>query len=1150
VGGGGPGRPGATKAARRRAKRRPVRPNGGAASAIIAGAAPMLHLYFANRLESLRGRLLAEVRAGAPTVFEPVQLLVPSLALRRWLMLAFAQAEGVAANLRFEFLAQWLYAQPRRSGAALPARTPLAPDTQAWRVFAALDDEAFVAAHPRLKAWLERADPAMRLELAQRSARLLEQYSVYRPEWLPRWAAGAWAEGPRPLSDDEAWQAALWRRVDAAAPLADPAAVLRSLLTQHPQAMPALPAAVHVFALPTMPPLHFDLLRGWAQRCEVHVYALNPCADFWYDGAVSRRAGRREKAAEDTHPLLTAWGQQQRQQLERLVSAIGEDGILDDDEYLPAESPRLLARLQDSLLEGRAPAAGDWPLDEGDRSIELHVCHSLVRQVEVLHDRLLGLFAADPALRADEVLVVVPDLEAAAPLVEAVFGSAPPARSLPFEITGRAGSQASSVARSFVALLALAASRWPVDEVFALMQQPPVARRFGLDADTLDLLRSALAEAGVRWGRDAAHRAAFELPASHPNTFDDGLERLLLGHLLPDEPLLEAGPFAGLLPAAGLEGSAASALGALAAFVQALAALRDATAAPLPAEAWRERLSQALDAFFAPEGDERDEATALRGAVGDTCNALAAADGALPVPLPALQAALVARLDDPAHGGVPGGAVTVSSLASLRGLPYAWVCVLGLDDGVFPSNAQPEEFDLIARSPRAGDRQRSHDDRALFLDLVLAARTGLHLSTTGRSERDNAALSPSTLAIELLDFVQAATGAPRSRFVVEQPLQPFAARAFAADGDPRLRSHHAELAAALQAAQAARGGAAVAAAHAATAAVADDESLDEEDPAAAARFEPPPPRFFAAPLPPPPQAERTIDSAQLARFLAHPARELLRSRLGLAWARDEAELDATEPLLPAWHEQRAVASRVLPLLHAAPGIDPLHFARAGNDWPAGDFGEPALRALVGDLQAFTAALPRDEPLPPVTLSLTETVDGLPWTLAATLPDVRPAGLVRWEWDRLDGRGLLAAWIDHLVLCAAVAQGRAAAEPRTVLHRRDGRWHLRPVEGPASHLGALLRLYAEGQCAPLALPLRSTWALAQQRRAGGSPLAQIGAARKVWHGEPWRHRAGEREDAAWRIALRGQPDPLDDGFAGRALALFEPVLAHLHLGLDP
>jgi hypothetical protein len=45
----------------------------------------------------------------------------------------------------------------------------------AWRIYAAFGDGAWAAGQPRLAAYLERADPVMRLELAGRVAGLFDQ---------------------------------------------------------------------------------------------------------------------------------------------------------------------------------------------------------------------------------------------------------------------------------------------------------------------------------------------------------------------------------------------------------------------------------------------------------------------------------------------------------------------------------------------------------------------------------------------------------------------------------------------------------------------------------------------------------------------------------------------------------------------------------------------------------------------------------------------------------------------------------------------------------------------------------------------------------------------------------------------------------------
>jgi exodeoxyribonuclease V gamma subunit len=235
---------------------------------------------------------------------------------------------------------------------------------------------------------------------------------------------------------------------------------------------------------------------------------------------------------------------------------------------------------------------------------------------------------------------------------------------------------------------------------------------------------------------------------------------------------------------------------------------------PLPPAAWPGLLSDALGQFLSANEGELDDLAEVQRALELLSANFQRSGLTEPLPLDVVRAALAAGLEDAARGGVPTGSVTFAAMSSLRRLPFRVVCVLGLNDGAFPSPVQPLEFDLMAARPRPGDRQRRHDDRNVFLDLLLAAREHLHLSHVGRSVRDNAPLPPSVLVSELLDVLVPAISPAlaledseghaawviaqrqaRARLVLEHPLQPFAEAAFRLGGDTRLRSFHAEYAA-------------------------------------------------------------------------------------------------------------------------------------------------------------------------------------------------------------------------------------------------------------------------------------------------------------------------------------------------------------------
>lgn len=1146
----------------------------------------MLNLHFSNRIEVLAKRLLTALAAPATDPFAVDEVVVPSAAMRRWLQLAVAREFGLCANLRLPFLAQWLWRlvaiHGATQGASVQTESPLAAPVLAWRIYAAFGDRAWVDAHPRLAHYLAQADPVMRAELAQAVAALIEQYTSYRPDWLQAWSASRQAlPTPHP---DEAWQAALWRRLAAelALPEQQPvAALVAALQRAGPAAVRAagLPPRLHVFAPPAMPPLHQQLLAQLGALIDVDVYIVNPCREYWFELVDRRRlahlsARGQEAGHEVGNRMLAAWGKQTQALVDGLVDLAGE-AVVDDGDYRPSEGPSeggtLLAHVQNALLDLQEIEPGSIALADGDRSIELHVCHSRTRELEVLHDRLLALFAEDPTLQPGDVLVVLPELEGAAPLIDAVFGSVPQERQIPFTITGRARSQVAGPARALLALLALMGSRVPASAVFGLLQQPLVARRFGLDDADLEQVHAWLHAAGTHWGLDGAHRGSFGVPADERHTLAGGIARLFLGHALPpqpDRPDQAGQPFAGLLPAADIPGNQAELLGRLWSFVDALQQTHAAMSRAHPPAAWASLLFGACERFIDARDDERTELRELQATIAQLTDEMQRGGLDEPLPLPVLRQALQQRLDDPARGGVPSGSVTFAAMSSLRGLPYRVVAVLGLDDGLFPGPTRAAEFDLLAASPRRGDGRRRLDERNLFLDLLLAARTHLHLSHTGRSVRDNAPLPSSTVVAELLDVLvpaiayepreRASLEHARARLVVEHPLQAFSPIAFQVDGDPRLRSHDETLAAALREALAQEtGDQAQASSLPITSAPSKSDARaherderrdgrkdanrdakgDESDddallPDVAAQAP-----FFAAPLPAPGPEWRKLSVEQLVAFLGRPCAALLRRRLGIELAWDEDELDDEDPLHADGSAERTLTERLLPaLLAGADREQALRLAQAGTDWPAGAIGLVQLEQALPPLLHFAARVREasaEPPLPPRLVELDFDLDGERWTLAITLSGLRGEGQTRWRARELHPRDRLEAWVQHLALCAAAPEGVAM---RTRWLALDQTLALRPVADAEAQLGALLRLYRQGLTEPLHFYPRSAWAYVERD-------GDIVSAQRVW--APSRPDArGESQEAAHRLALRGCVDPLDETFEETANAIFGPLRAHI------
>ncbi|MDD4101347.1 MAG: exodeoxyribonuclease V subunit gamma, partial [Kiritimatiellae bacterium] len=147
---------------------------------------------------------------------------------------------------------------------------------------------------------------------------------------------------------------------------------------------------------------------------------------------------------------------------------------------------------------------------------------------------------------------------------------------------------------------------------------------------------------------------------------------------------------------------------------------------------------------------------------------------------------------------------TFSRFQPMRNVPARVVCMLGMNDGAFPSAASGLSFDLMDRRKRRklGDHQTRDEERYAFLETLMAARERLIITYTGQSAKDNKPLPPSVLVSELLDTVDASfsfTDTPQEDsehqpaatelLTVRHPLHPFSPRYFDAHKtDDRLIS--------------------------------------------------------------------------------------------------------------------------------------------------------------------------------------------------------------------------------------------------------------------------------------------------------------------------------------------------------------------------
>jgi exodeoxyribonuclease V gamma subunit len=1048
-----------------------------------------LVLYTSNRLEILVDRLAGVLRDQPPAPLEPEIILVQSRGMERWISLELARRQGICAHVRFPFpnhFVKQIFAVLSGDGREDPRFNP---DRLSWRIMDLLPGCLADPAFKDLACYLaDDTDLLKKFQLAGRLAVLYDQYLLFRPEMVLDWEKGR----------DDHWQARLWRVLIGGVAGKHRASLLQDLRqeVQRPVKIPGpLPQRVSVFGISALPPFHVEVLSLLARQCAVNLFLLNPCREYWGDllsrqeeKGLRKMAGRGTAALarplEGWNPLLAAWGQMGREFLDLLLD---QDPVQREDFHEPAPIS-LLARLQADILNLRA---GDREqrirLDPLDDSLQVQVAHSPMREVEILQDLLLDLLARDPTLRPRDILVMMPDIQTYAPFIKAVF-SLPDndLRHIPFTIADRGVQQESPLVRSFLSLLEMPLTRMEAPRVLALLEQEALLQRFGMIRSDLETIHRWVRDTRIRWGINREYREGLGLPPLGENTWENGLDRLLLGQALPvagDRTFLD------ILPEDRIEGSEALLLGRFLEFNRRLFQAAEELSRNRDLEAWADLLNGMLTDFFLPAEHQIQEVGLVQRQFQQLREIRQRGDFNEEVGLAIVRDYLKENLEQEERGGgfLTGG-LTFCALLPMRSIPYKVICLLGMNDDAYPRPTRTLGFDLLAARPRPGDRSRRKDDRYLFLEALVSARDKLIISYQGRSVQDNSLRPPSVLVSELLEAVDQGFESPEGAAASEQVVRYHRLQAFHPDyftGAGRLFSYSREHGAA------ARG--------------------------LLASSRPPGP-FFSERLSEPGPEWKKVSSEQLVDFFYNPARYLLRKRLGLFLEDRSALVEETEPFvlggLELYEVQQEMAARALRGEDLEGRLD---IFRNRGLLPQGTPGEVFFleecrqaRSFAETIRALTGGRTAE------TVMLDLELEG--FQISGRLQGVYGNGLIQHRYAKMKWKDRFNVWLQHLLLC--LERPDPAGCSQLICRDQESGYFYEPEAGTC--LKNLLEIYWEGLSRPLPLFPRASWAYMQAIRAGKTEAKVREAVRQAWDNE---YNGGDRTDPYLARCFR-ETDPLE------------------------
>ncbi|MCX8109809.1 MAG: exodeoxyribonuclease V subunit gamma, partial [Syntrophorhabdaceae bacterium] len=805
------------------------------------------------------------------------------------------------------------------------------------------------------------------------------------------------------------------------------------------------------------------------------------------------------------NPLLASMGRMGRDFFNVIIEDSTEYELFDE----PGEG-NLLTTIQSDIyhLRWRGKDIEQAFISEDDISIQVHSCHSPMREVEVLYNNLLFLFERYKDLRPKDIIVMTPNIETYAPFISAVFDGYYDERTkIPYSIADRGAATESPVVNIFLKILNLLNGRFYASEVMDVIDDIYVKERFGLKDRDIESILRWINDTNIRWGIDEKHREAHGNPSFKDNSWQAGIERLLLGYAMSSK---EEEPFKGILAYNDMEGDYVETFEHLLDFLLPLFEYSKEITNQYRLDEWAGILDGILDTFIAVNEDSVRDVQFIRETILNLKKIMVSAGFNRAVSFGLVLHYLKNRLNirEFSTGFITGG-ITFCEMLPMRSIPFKVVALIGMNNDTYPRESRPLGFDMIAKNPRRGDRSLRDEDRYLFLEAILSARLCLYISYTGQSIKDNSTILPSVLVSELLDYIEKGFYHPEKNplniIIKKHPLQAFSPRYFQKDSN--IFSYSQEDYEAIT--------------------VCKEKEYNERP-------------FIITPLNEPAFDFRNITNAELKRFFLHPVKYFFNNRLGIFLDEKSTTPKDEEPLeldnLDEFIIRTSLTDKMVSYADPKKAMETIY---GQGILPPRSPGRVFLDRTMNEAKTFLKKITgfiddRKDPID-FTISIDE------FKIKVRIEDIYSLGIVRYRCsNKIKAKYIIELWIDHVLM--------NLYKPEKSFYLSMNETHsFKPINNGEDIIKSLLKVYEEGIKTPISFFPETSFRYAEQLKKKGHGAA-LASAKNKWKNENKEGEPAESEDPYYRFCF-GDYEPLDEAFTEISNTVLEPLLEHMDQGYE-
>ncbi len=637
--------------------------------------------------------------------FAKIWVVVQNKEAQQWLTLQVAKTEDIAFNFEFILPSELIWKLYRMNHSDLPTSLPSDRIAMQWQIFEILKSKKGILGLNTLPE-----NNKSLFQLAGQVADVMDLYQVFRPEILDSW------EKSKLTTKDatEKWQQKIWNELNLIWNEKHPSIPsrkkafydLKKSFTNYDKNSVKYPESIYIFGLSQISSAFLDLITSLSNKIDIHFFDVDL---KWETKGFDLMFSDWVKPKEDVEQLLKSFIK---------IKNVNH------------ELERVSSTHSDSVLEKISKSSSIT-----DQSFELHSCHNSKREVEVLRDYLLKSFDEHYDLNPEDVLVLVPEMEEYSSIVDSVFKGDENELRIPIYSPSNISSQSQMAFKSFLELIS---SNFKINDVLDFLEIESIRTCFNFTDDDIYTLKKWFLKNNIHWGLELSDSIySIEKAASN----------FMTGYAMEIE---DFSSFDSLIPFDGIQSSDHAEL--VAKFSTVLQMFKPIKSSIYKNKSFKDWLFEIkIWAHKLFKNDEKAEIS-FNISLDKLIEYARIVESDVEVNYNLFKEWFIEQLSDQnASSSGIGHGVVLSSYIPYRSIPFKKVCILGLNEKVFPRNAIRPEFDLINSYPKAGDRIMKEDDKLLFYELLVSTSQSLFITFIGKDQHTDSEKLPSMIIQKMMD---------------------------------------------------------------------------------------------------------------------------------------------------------------------------------------------------------------------------------------------------------------------------------------------------------------------------------------------------------------------------------------------------------------